>query len=267
MDKIQKDKITRTARYPVQTVEKALEVFNLLSKDQYREGISISELSKELELGKSTVHRVLETMVAKNYIDQSEETKKYQLSWKLFEVGNVIPRQRNLYRVDNRILQDLCDASQETVNLGVRVKDSVVTIFKTSPKTSLIANLQIGAREPLHATAMGKALISEMTREEVIIILGEGVYESFTSNTITTIDNLMTELKKIRHQGYSVDDEEVCAGLTCVAMPVWDFKNEIVAAVSVSGASIRMTFNKIQEIQQALQEATDKLSTFLGWQK
>lgn len=267
MDRIQKDKITRTARYPVQTVEKALEVFNLLSKDQYREGISISELSKELELGKSTVHRVLETMVEKNYINQSEETKKYQLSWKLFEVGNVIPRQRNLYRVDNRILQDLCDASQETVNLGVRVKDSVVTIFKTSPKTSLIANLQIGAREPLHATAMGKALISEMTREEVIIILGEGIYENFTSNTITTIDNLMTELEKIRRQGYSVDDEEVCAGLTCVAMPVRDFKNEIVAAVSVSGASIRMTFNKIQEIQQDLQEATDKLSTFLGWQK
>ena len=267
MDKIQKEKITRTARYPVQTVEKALEVFNLLSRDQYREGISISELSKELELGKSTVHRILETMVAKNYIDQTEETKKYQLSWKLFEVGNVIPRQRNLYRVDNRILQDLCDASQETVNLGVRVKDSVVTIFKTSPKTSLIANLQIGAREPLHATAMGKALISEMTREEVIIILGEGAYENFTSNTITNIDNLMTELEKIRRQGYSVDDEEVCAGLTCVAMPVRDFKNEIVAAVSVSGASIRMTYNKIQEIQQDLQEATDKLSAFLGWQK
>lgn len=75
MDKIEKGKITRTARYPVQTVEKALEVFNLLSKDRYREGISISELSKELELGKSTVHRILETMVAKNYIDQSEETK------------------------------------------------------------------------------------------------------------------------------------------------------------------------------------------------
>lgn len=267
MDKIQKDKITRTARYPVQTVEKALEVFNLLSKDQYREGISISELSKELELGKSTVHRVLETMVAKNYIDQSEETKKYQLGWKLFEVGNVIPRQRNLYRVDNRILQDLCDTSQETVNLGVRVKDSVVTIFKTSPKTSLIANLQIGAREPLHATAMGKALISEMTREEVINIMGEGNYENFTSNTIATIDNLITELEKIRRQGYSVDDEEVCAGLTCVAMPVRDFKNEIVAAVSVSGASIRMTYNKIQEIQEDLQEATDKLSAFLGWQK
>lgn len=267
MDKIDKDKITRTARYPVQTVEKALEVFNLLSKDRYREGISISELSKELELGKSTVHRILETMVAKNYIDQSEETKKYQLSWKLFEVGNVIPRQRNLYRVDNRILQVLCDASQETVNLGVRVKDSVVTIFKTSPKTSLIANLQIGAREPLHATAMGKALISEMTREEVVNILGEDGYETFTSNTINNVDDLMIELERIRRQGYSVDDEEVCAGLTCVAMPVRDFKNEIVAAVSVSGASIRMTFNKIQEIQEDLREATEKLSAFLGWQK
>jgi IclR family transcriptional regulator, KDG regulon repressor len=263
MEKGEKVKVTRTAKYPIQTVEKALEVFDLLSEDRYREGISISDLSKELALGKSTVHRILETMVEKNYIDQNLETKKYQLGWKLFEVGNVIPRQRNLYNVDNRILQVLCDASEETVNLGVRVKDSVVTIFKTSPKTSLIANLQIGAREPLHATAMGKTLISEMTREEVMNILGDQPLGKYTSNTITAIDDLMKELEKIRRLGYGIDDEEVCAGLTCVAMPVRDYKNEIVAAVSVSGASIRMTFNKIQEIQHHLREATDKLSVFL----
>lgn len=267
MDKSGNIKVVRTPKYPVQTVEKAMDVFDLLSKDQYREGISISELSKELDMGKSTVHRILETMVAKNYIDQNDETKKYQLGWKLFEVGNVIPRQRNLYNVDNRILQNLCDASEETVNLGVRVKESVVTIFKTSPKTSLIANLQIGAREPLHATAMGKVLISEMTREEVVNILGDQPLESYTSNTITRLDDLMVELEKIRRKGYSIDDEEVCAGLTCVAMPVRDFKNEIVAAVSVSGASIRMTFNKIQGIQENLEEATYRLSTFLGWQQ
>jgi DNA-binding IclR family transcriptional regulator len=266
MEKTEKVKVTRAAKYPIQTVEKALEVFDYLSKDRYREGISISDLSKELKLGKSTVHRILETMVEKNYIDQNLETKKYQLGWKLFEVGNVIPRQRNLYNVDNRILQLLCDASEETVNLGVRVKDSVVTIFKTSPKTSLIANLQIGVREPLHATAMGKMLISEMTREEVVLILGEQPLERYTSNTFTNLDGLMLELEKIRRLGYSIDDEELCAGLTCVAMPVRDYKNDIVAAVSVSGASIRMTFNKIQEIQHHLREATDKLSTFLGWQ-
>ncbi|MDW7672739.1 MAG: IclR family transcriptional regulator [Bacillota bacterium] len=266
MERTDRTKLPRPAKYPIQTVEKALDVFELLIKDGYREGISISELSKELNLGKSTVHRILETMVAKNYIDQSNETKKYQLGWKLFEVGNVIPRQRNLYNIDNRILSKVCDAVQETVNLGVRVTDSVVTIHKTSPKTSLIANIQIGVREPLHATAMGKTLISEMTREEVALILGEQPLERYTSNTFTNLDDLMVELEKIRRLGYGIDDEELFAGLTCVAMPVRDYKNEIVAAVSVSGASIRMTFNKIQEIQHVLKEATEKLSTFLGWQ-
>ncbi|SMP60270.1 IclR family transcriptional regulator [Anoxynatronum buryatiense] len=265
-EKTTQSKEVKIPKYPVQTVEKALEVFDLLSGDNYREGISISELSKEMKLGKSTVHRIMETMVAKNYIEQNEESKRYQLGWKLFEVGNVIPRQRNLYNVDKQILQELCDRCEETVNLGVRVKDSVVTISKISPKTSLIANLQIGARESLHATAMGKVLLSEMTREEVILIFGDTPFEAYTSNTLTNMDDLMTELEKIRHQGYSIDDEEFCAGLTCVAMPVRDYKNEIVAAVSVSGASIRMTFNKISQIQAGLKDATNRLSVFLGWQ-
>jgi IclR family transcriptional regulator, KDG regulon repressor len=260
-------KIPRTPKYPIQTIEKALEVIELLSRERSREGMSISELSTELSIGKSTVHRILETLLVKNYIEQSEDTKKYRLGWKLFEVGNLIPRQRNLYNVDTKILQELCDICEETVNLGVRVQESVVTISKVSPRASLIANLQIGARESLYATAMGKAMISEMTREELVNVMGTQKFEAYTSNTITNMDDLMVELEKIRKQGYSIDDEEFCAGLTCVAMPVRDYKNEIVAAISVSGASIRMTFNKISHIQSGLKEATDKLSKFLGWQE
>ncbi len=260
------NKSQHTPKYPVLTIDKALEVMEILAEEGYQEGMGVSELSSKLDIGKSTVHRILDTLAARNYLEQDHDTKKYRLGWRLFEIGNVIPQQRNLYNFDIGILQNLCNQYQETVNLGVRVDDSVVTISKVTAKASLVANLQIGAREPLHATAMGKALISDMTREEVIGILGEGPYSSFTSFTITDIDKLMEELRKIRKQGFSMDDEEVAPGLTCIAMPVRNFDNEIVAAISVSGASIRQTYSKIDQIKVGLKEATDKLSYFLGWE-
>jgi len=254
-------------KYPVQTVEKALEIIELLTGNQYIDGVSISELSKELELGKSTVHRIIETMEAKGYIHQDNDTKKYHLSWKLFELGNSIPRRRNLFTMDTTLLQALCDKFQETVNMGVRVDDSVVTIHKINPTSSLIANLQIGTREALHATAMGKALMSQMTREEIVKLLGTGPYEQFTSKTIKDVDQLTENINIIRGRGYSLDDEEYRAGLTCISVPLKNYRNEIVAAISISGATIRMTEDKLNEIQKELKHVAERLSAYLGWQE
>jgi len=254
-------------KYPVQTVEKALEIIELLTGNQYIDGVSISELSKELDLGKSTVHRIIETMEAKGYIHQDNDTKKYHLSWKLFELGNSIPRRRNLFTMDTTLLQALCDKFQETVNMGVRVDDSVVTIHKINPTSSLIANLQIGTREALHATAMGKALMSQMTREEIVKLLGTGPYEQFTSKTIKDVDQLTENVNIIRGRGYSLDDEEYSAGLTCISVPLKNYRNEIVAAISISGATIRMTEDKLNEIQKELKHVAERLSAYLGWQE
>ncbi len=126
------EKAHQAPRYPVQTIDKALEVLEILADEGFQEGLGVSELSIRLNIGKSTVHRILDTLMARNYIEQCEDTKKYRLGWRLFEIGNIIPRQRNLYNFDMSILQDLCNRYQETVNLGVRVDDSVVTISKVS---------------------------------------------------------------------------------------------------------------------------------------
>lgn len=252
-------------KYPVQTVGKALEIIELLSKESSNQGLGVSELSTKLEMGKSTVHRLLDTLTAYRYVEKCPDNTKYRLGWKLFEIGNVIPHQRNLYNLDNKVLQDLCNKYDETVNLGVRVDHSVVTISKMSPKTTLIANLQVGAQEPIYATGMGKVLMSEMSRAEILEILGDEPFKKFTANTVENIDDLMVELEKIRKQGYSIDDEEFVPGLSCIAMPIRNFKKEIVAAISVSGPIVRLSFNKIMDIKVELKKASMKLSTYLGY--
>lgn len=264
-DKMENTTTSHNAKYPVQTLEKALDIIELLFKENSNKGFGISELSRKLGIGKSTVHRFLDTLVAYGYIEKSIENNRYCLGWKLFEIGNTIPIQRNLYNFDTNLLNDLCNEYQETVNLGVKVDSDVVTIFKVEPSTTLKANLEVGRREALHATGMGKVLISECSKTELVKLLGDKELKSYTPKTITSLDNLVAELEKVREQGYSIDDEEFCLGLSCIAMPIRNYKNEIIAAVSVSGPSFRLSFNKILDIKNSLEKVTKKLSNYLGY--
>jgi len=261
-------KITDMPKYPVQTLEKALDIIEVLSRESGN-GLGISELSRSLgDMGKSTIHRILDTLTAYGYVERAPIKANYRLSWRLFEIGNVVQRQRSLSSIDFQLLQNLRDKYQETVNLAVRVKEHAVTISKLEPVSMpLRAHLNMGEREPLHATAVGKVLISEMDPEKVKELLGEGTLEKLTSNTITSVDSLIEELKKIKDQGYAIDDQELCIGVSCIAMPVKNFDNEIVAAISVTGPTARMNFSKITEIKEDLRIVTEALSEYLGTPK
>lgn len=251
-------------KYPVQTLEKTLKIIEILFNEGQSKGIGISELSRKLGIGKSSIHRILDTLAAYDYIERCSGGSGYRLGWKLFEIGSAVPQQHDLNSFDTEILRDLCNKYNETVNIGIRVDDNVVTISKVEPSTKLMANIQVGGREPLHCTAMGKCLISELRENELAEIFGEGDLERYTPNTITSVKDLKIQLEKIREQGYSIDDQEFCMGLSCIAMPIRNYKNEIVAAISISGLASRFSFSKIIEIKEDLDKAAQKLTTYLG---
>lgn len=253
-------------KYPVQTLEKALDIIEILTKESGN-GLGISDLSRRLDIGKSTIHRILDTLSAYGYVDQISDKGNYRLSWRLYEIGNVVPQQRDLSNLDGEILQDLCDRCRETVNLGVRNDNYVVIVSKVEPANSaLIAIKHVGDREPLHATALGKILLSGLDtgRVEAIFAPEDRPLVSYTQNTITSFGKLHLELQKVREQGYAVDNEEFNAGMSCIAMPVRNYENQVVAAISVSGPSFRLNFSKIMEIRADLAVAGRKMSEFLG---
>lgn len=255
---------THIPKYPVQTLEKALDIINLLSKSGSKQPLGISEISRSLGLGKSTVHRILDTLVAYKYIEKCPRSHGYRLGWGLFEIGNMVPLKHDLYSFDYEILQDLCDEFCEAVNFGVRDGKDVVIVSKVDPETRLKVNRQIGTREPLHATSLGKVLISELKDEELEELLGKGNFEIYTPSTINTLDSLKAELQKVREQGFAIDNEELFHGLVCIAMPIRDYNNKIVAAISVSGPSFRMNFNKLTNIKSKLQHVSKELSDYMG---
>lgn len=253
-------------KYPVQALEKAIQTIEILARQETDQGLGISELNEVLELGKSTLHRLLDTLVAYEYVERLDDNT-YRLGWRLFEIGNMIPKQRQIDKVDLKALQELSNKFKETVNLGVRGTNDVVIVSKVDPETTyrLRVDTSVGQKEPIHATGLGKVLYSEMDEKELREMLMGYEYRKFTENTITNIDDLLTEFKKVREQGYALDNEEFCQGLTCFAMPIRGYEGEIIAGVSVSGPTFRFDEAKMETLKEQLRQVTGDLSKHLGF--
>ncbi len=253
-------------KYPVQTLEKALEIIELLAAQKSDEGLGVSDLSEELNLGKSTIHRLLDTLVAYQYVDRLENNR-YRLSWRLFQIGNILPRQRTISNIDSKMLKELSDKVEETVNLGVKEHKDVIVVSKVDPEIAsrVKVDFRVGEREPFHATAMGKVLFCEMERDKIEQLFGSSQLPRYTDKTVQSLDKLMVELDKVREQGFAIDDEEFSPGLSCIAMPIRDYTGKIVAATSVSGPAFRLGFNKIMTVREELYKMTQKISDQLGY--
>ena len=254
-------------KYPVQTLAKALDILQYLKENTSTEGVSISEISRALSIGKSGVHRTLDTLMAYGFVEKAgANSTSYLLGWGLFDAGNAVPKQHTLNGA-NYIpqLEKLCNRFSETVNMGVFNNYETVIICKIEPNIKLRTNTQVGEREPLYATALGKLFLCDFTPEEL-----QGYFENieispFAANTITTYEKMKAELAKIRHQGYALDNEEYFDGMICFAMPIKDFTGKTVSGISVSGPSRRMTAEKLENIKESLSTVCAQLSSFLGY--
>ena len=155
-------------KYPVQTVIKAIEIINFLAEESGNRGVGISEFSRELDMGKSTVHRLLDTLQYYGYVEKNEETNCYRLGWKLYRVGKMVPVQNQIFNLDQQYLVELNKKTRETVNLGVLKRNESVIISKIDGyNDGLRVVVAPAEREAVHATALGKMLISEMDDEQI----------------------------------------------------------------------------------------------------
>jgi len=251
------------AKYPIQALEKAMVVIDAMHKAGT--SIGISALDTITGIGKSTIHRILDTLMAYGYIEKEENSPKYRLSWKFFEIGHSILAQRNLQNMNIAALQELCDKHEESVNLGViSIDNTMVIVNRMVPQINLVANIRLGSRLPLHASAMGKVFLCTMELSRLRELFPNDTLTAYTPNTVTSFDALLAQLKKVREQGYSIDDEEVYPGITCIAMPIKNHQNATIAAVSVSGPSSRLHVSKILSIKDDLAKACIEASNYLG---
>lgn len=228
---------------------------------------SITELAKELDSNKSTVYRFLSDMEKRGIMCQNPDSGKYGLGLKLFELGNRVQIKSAFIDKTNPELVKVAQNITETVHIGVIKNKQVYYIDKVESPLGLKISTTIGTYKPLHATSLGKILMaySYSNYEELIThrILEEKL-TSYTTNTITNHQKLFKELRKIKKQGYAIDNEELELGLICLAIPIFNQRNEVVASLSVDGPSSRFKIKKLEEYLKIMNSGATEIQKKIG---
>lgn len=213
----------------------------LLDELAAAEGLTLSDLAARLGLAVSTTHRLLAALAQRRMAETDAATGRWFVGPGAFRLGAAFLRRAGLAERAGPILRDLVSTSGETAALAVADGDGALIVAEAPGVSQLRAVLTPGTRLPLHASALGKALIAHLPLGRVETLLGRGAAEALTPATLTDQGALTADLATIRHAGFALDRQEGAAGLVAVAAPVFGGLGEPVAALGLSGPAARLT--------------------------
>lgn len=226
--------------------------------------LGVRELARELGYGKSTTSRILLALEGEGYIKYNTETSGYVLGTKVLHLASRHYRNLEIHRLARpHMLEALADTG-ETIFLGVLDGWDVVVLDRVDSPKPLRMVAELGTREPAYCTAFGKVLLAfsiDWRQRDAFKGLR---FRSYTQNTITSAARLREALARVRDRGYAVDDQEHLDGVRCVACPVRNHEGKVIAAVSVSGPSFRLTDDRIENVKAAVQRMAAGISSALG---
>ena len=258
---------------PAKAVVKTMKILECLSRER---SFGITEIAKLVSadfgsprMNKSTVYRFLTSLEKLGFVRQDEETGKYSLTLRLFEIGMAALDRLELWREAEPVLKEIGRVTGETVHLGTLDESRLVYVGKIeSVKTLRVSMMsRVGRTAPTYCTGLGKTLLAYLPQERVDDMLEKEKMVRLTARTITRRPDLERELASIREKGYALDDEEHEIGVRCVAAPVRDNKGTVCAAVSVSVPVIRLTDREIPRYRRIVTQAADEISRRMGYRK
>jgi DNA-binding IclR family transcriptional regulator len=247
----------------VQSVDRSLGLLELLAS--YPNGISIADLSKASQLHKSTVHRLLNTLVYKGFVKQNQADNTYKLSLKLFELGASVINDHSLREVASPHLKALRDATGEVVHLVIPEPPYIIYIDKFDSKETIRMHSSIGKRSPMYCTSVGRAILSTYSDEKIRAIWNQSHIQKLTDHTITEFEPFLHMINQVRQNGYAEDNEENELQVRCFGAPIKDYTGETVAAISISTPIIRLDDTRIDQFKQLIIEYSRKISKELGY--
>ncbi|MBZ4665988.1 IclR family transcriptional regulator [Mahella sp.] len=245
------------------SVERAFKIIEVMAKSDGP--CELKAIAKQTELPASTAYRFLQSLMKLQYVKQ-DENQRYFLTFKVVELANHVRRQSNLITIGQPHLKELSLKCGESAFMAVEENMTALYVCSIEGPALTVKTFQrIGHQAPLHGTGVGKILLSDMTDEEIKRYAETTGLKKYTEKTITSLNGLLAEINKIRKQGYAIDDEECELGAKCVAAPVRDYTGKIVAAISASGPTVRITDEKCAEMIKATIETANQISKSLGY--
>jgi len=228
-----------------------------------RDGLSVAQLASLIGLHRSSVYRYLSALMEQGYVVRSEEGC-YALGPRVLELATIVLERIDVRQVARAALIRLCEETEATVHLSQLNGSEVVYLDKVESSRTLPLHSRIGGRAPSYCTGVGKALLAHLHPERLERILGRLELTALTDNTIVAPEELRRELSKVRNAGYAVDRGEHEEGIHCVAAPVFDYKGDVVVAVSATDIKRKIQGNE-DWYARMVQRTAEDVSQRLGY--
>lgn len=247
----------------VQSIERALDLLECLARSS--DWMGISELSAATGQPVGTVHRLLMTLMAREYVVRDSRTRRYALGPAFRLLAGVALQTPNWSEIATPYLRELVEISGETANLAVMERDRAVYVAQAQPTRMVRMFTELGNRVPLYNTGCGKVLLAFQTERVLNSYLSENSLVAYTPTTITDVACLREELNRVREGGYAIDNEEQEEGVRCLSVPVYGPGHQrVVAAISISGPSSRLDDSRIEALLPHLRRVSNELTARLA---
>lgn len=243
----------------IQSLARGLKILELLS--QSPNGVSITELADILGVDKGSASRLVATLARYGYAEKDVNTRRFTLGPQVVSLSRSLLTRLPLREAAKPYLRQMMEQTGECAHLAVPAQDRVLYIDQVESPATLRVNAQVGTLNPLHCTALGKALLAFGKLEF------SPALESFTPRTITDPETLRQHLDEVRHLGYAVDDEEFDPGVRCIAVPVFDFRGKVVGSIGISGPSSRVTLDRLPYLAATVVEIGKALSERMAFSR
>lgn len=245
----------------MKTLEKAFKIIDLL--DEYKE-LKFNDIVRLTAFKKSTVHRFLSFLVKTKYISKDKIKSNYKLGVKFLNVSSKILENLDIRERAEQYINELNSITGETIHLATLIDNEVVYVDKKESIKSIRLISRIGKIAQMNCTAVGKVILAFQDKSFIEKILNEIKYIKNTKNTIVNAEDLLLELKKIKEQGFATDQEENEEGICCIAAPIKDHTDMVVASVSISIVKIGSEIKELLDYKELLLEKVKLVSESLG---
>jgi DNA-binding IclR family transcriptional regulator len=258
------DVAKKSTRYNIRVLDRAFRVLDHLSDGVPR---TLTGLSKELGISSSTVFRLLATLESHNYVVKDDNSGEYRLGLACLELARAYYDANDIRKNASPFLEDLRDATSETVHLGILDEMNVVYLEKLPGLHAIgLMSSRVGGRAPAYCTGLGKALLSHINFEEIRAYYQQDGLRSYTERTIVKLDRLGKHLTSVKKRGYALDQGEHEDEVRCVAAPIFDISGNVVAAISVSGPAGRLEpLEEKKDLIRTTIEVSQEISRRLGY--
>jgi IclR family transcriptional regulator, KDG regulon repressor len=247
--------------YQVPAVIRALDILEFLFNQKEA---TFTEIHTSLGIPKSSAYHILGTLISRGYVRFAGDSSKCSLGLRLVELGTKSSSFIDIRTEALPVLRELVAKTKETCNLGILDNTEGVYIAKMEGSQSIRLNSWEGKRFLLHCTAMGKVLLAWQDEEKLAEILPKLKLVRNTQNTITDLNKLSTQLRRVRKQGWALDDQENEDHIRCIGYPVLSFNGRILGAISISGLATRFDGKYLSKLTKEVQSTARRLSENLG---